>query len=40
MNNTLCVTCVLKFLQKNSNKTDGQNWARKIMAALILGRRE
>ena len=40
MNSTLCVTYVFIVFKKNSNNTDDQSWARKIMAALKMGRRE
>lgn len=32
MNITFLVTYIFNFLKKVSNKTDDQNWARKIMA--------
>jgi hypothetical protein len=41
MNSTLLVTYVFIFFFKFfSNKTNGQSWALKIMATLILGQRE
>lgn len=39
MNSTLLVIYDFNFFKKFLNKTDGQSWTRKIIAALIMGKR-